>query len=147
MEAANGPSRGKKQCPQCKVYIGVRNFKCPQCNHEFAAKVHVEEAPKVQEATPVQQEDDGSSTKNLIQIIAPGTGWPAKEPLCPFDLPEPNKESVFRWIEDCQGSVIHKHMEYSEDALIYMIKFAGKIPNNNLKEIRPLIQQYFQACA
>ena len=34
----DGPGRGRKQCPNCKKYIGVRNYKC-QCGHVFTNTV------------------------------------------------------------------------------------------------------------
>ena len=29
------PGRGRKQCPTCTKYIGVRSQRCPGCNHTF----------------------------------------------------------------------------------------------------------------
>lgn len=35
MKVYDSPGRGKKQCPKCNVYVGVRNTNCPKCMHSF----------------------------------------------------------------------------------------------------------------
>lgn len=37
-ETVNAAGRGKKVCPQCKIYVGVRTQACASCGHVFAAK-------------------------------------------------------------------------------------------------------------
>lgn len=32
---SNEPGQGRKQCPQCHKYVGVRVGKCPNCGHAF----------------------------------------------------------------------------------------------------------------
>lgn len=33
----DGPGPGRKQCPSCRVYCGVRSAACPACAHDFKA--------------------------------------------------------------------------------------------------------------
>jgi len=36
MKVYSGPGRGRKQCPECKEYVGVRNTDC-KCGHMFTS--------------------------------------------------------------------------------------------------------------
>jgi len=38
MNRSDNPGRGKKQCPNCENYVGVRTYQCA-CGYEFVAKV------------------------------------------------------------------------------------------------------------
>jgi hypothetical protein len=33
--ATSGPGRGRKLCPNCKNYVGVRSQVCPECDNKF----------------------------------------------------------------------------------------------------------------
>ncbi len=37
-QPASGPGKGKKQCPECKEYVGARSKICPNCNYDFELK-------------------------------------------------------------------------------------------------------------
>jgi len=32
------PGKGRKLCPECKIYIGTANRICPKCNFDFSTK-------------------------------------------------------------------------------------------------------------
>ena len=65
---AGGP--GKKQCPNCSEYVGVRSQTCPKCQHEFPKKA----AKKTPKATAVQQDLFGdeipASVKKARELAA-----------------------------------------------------------------------------
>ena len=107
----DAPGRGKKQCPQCKIYIGVRNRVCV-CGHEFVAaqkkSTSMAQAPKKQEAKPVFNRKDFFST-----TISTPAG------KCPANLADTDYETVKEW----SGKILRhgeaKNVVYAVSALRY----------------------------
>lgn len=55
----NQAGRGRKQCPGCSDFLGVRTRVCPKCNHQFGEAQAVE----VQPETPQYYEGPGRGRK------------------------------------------------------------------------------------
>jgi len=64
--------RGRKKCPNCNNYIGVRNRKCCHCDHEFASP-----SPKKVASSSLSLKT--SSSKKIIVYSSPGP----KRKKCP----------------------------------------------------------------
>ena len=76
------PGRGRKQCPDCQVYVGVRTQEC-ECGHEFVAEDRKTPAAQVLEE-PLSDED-----KRYVRAIGCGKGGRviyAGSGLCPAIL-------------------------------------------------------------
>jgi hypothetical protein len=50
----NNPGRGKKQCPDCEMYVGIRTYQC-DCGHKFVEKKTKEEL-RSEENQPTDEE-------------------------------------------------------------------------------------------
>ena len=61
------PGRGRKQCPECQVYVGVRTQEC-ECGHEFVPEDRKTPAAQVLEE-PLSDED-----KRYVRAIGCGKG-------------------------------------------------------------------------
>lgn len=90
---SKGP--GRKQCPGCEFYIGVRTRKC-ECGHEFAAKAKVprrappkRQAASTAEATPSDPEVPKLDTRPLV--ITPSGA-------CPVPLEGTDMDTVLDWV-------------------------------------------------
>ena len=63
--------RGRKPCPQCKVFVGARAQTCPKCNHAFVAgEGAAPKAPKVAgEATGQGRRAKGESLSDMVKSV------------------------------------------------------------------------------
>ena len=65
---ANGAGRGKKQCPKCNTYVGVRSAVCG-CGHEFvkgAAKTKPAAKPAVEEDGGKGRRGEGEDLASMV---------------------------------------------------------------------------------
>ena len=95
------PGRGRKQCPACKLYVGVRSRICPSCSAEMpqgktkvlvprkVAPTDTTTPPKVVTVT------EPESRKLLARIV---TSTPAGR--CPCPLNEFTHDAIKQWVTD-----------------------------------------------
>lgn len=57
------PGRGKKQCPDCEVYVGVRTYHC-ECGHQF-----VDKKTKKQK----REEEDAATPEEILYAACIGS--------------------------------------------------------------------------
>lgn len=93
--------RGRKQCPKCKDYVGVRCQKCTACGNPFDVRV----------STPVQQEKVQQYNREYTTIITPSGP-------CPVEFSGDMRDWVQRVID--AGHSIRKH--YQPAALRYWLR-------------------------
>lgn len=108
--------RGKKQCPKCRVIVGVRNAECI-CGHTFVAK-----------SKTVEKIID-SEVYDAINLVAglgnyPGKGYailyvPAGNPLVKF------RGNVISWAESTIRSYFDEQYVVSPFCLRYLLRRLG----------------------
>lgn len=116
----SGSGRGRKQCPSCKQYVGVRTKQCA-CKHSFERKkgrrVEVEGKP----ANKKSKTKDALSTslpsrERLATVIAPAG-------KCPFVLAGTSYEEVMGWAQAVRGRGFDKSEYYTVSALKYYARY------------------------
>lgn len=119
-QEAKGAGRGRKQCPACHNYVGVRTRTC-DCGHEFG-KANGGEAP----ANPPKQEPKTETVAppkdepRPSHIRRQGVWTPAG--AAPAKLTGTSEEEVYEWAEKvlAHGERVGKH--YLVQALIYWVR-------------------------
>jgi hypothetical protein len=108
MKISDTPSRGKKICKNCNIYIGVRCRQCPKCGHEFVSKsgttVPAGEAKRAfDQSTPPRKLPEAfrkyqSKIQNIVYV-------PAGD--CPLKLPEKlNSTNILKWSNEIRRLVL-----------------------------------------
>lgn len=134
--------RGRKQCPKCNAYVGVRTEFC-NCGNEFAINKSV---PKERQShsTTMAIVDDERVTAFLrgIQrqkgdriIYAPAGG-------SPIALYGTTKHDVFRWCDDVMDQGEAKRFVYTPQALISFAREGYVDYTEEYKEVVKLIWEY-----
>lgn len=113
-------SPGKKKC-KCGAYIGVRSEYCPVCKNKFEKKV--EEAKKV---------DVPNKYKGGKIIYCPAGS-------CPVKLKNIDKQEVFDW---CDAIYSYFSDTYTEDAMIYWLRFYYKINSYEYNTAKQWIKEW-----
>ncbi len=132
-EASTVPGRGRKHCPGCQLYIGVRSSVCPECGHNFKG---VESSPKeVKETKPLppkrealrqlteetekvgyKELEEDSEDCHLFAVAIPSG-------LCPVELTASDEETVTFWAQQvrrhCRAS---KSWSLTDEALVYWVR-------------------------
>lgn len=62
-----GPSRGKKQCPSCQKFVGVRTYKCA-CGFDFTSDEYKSSKTKPENADEKKQEVITTSNSNDVPV-------------------------------------------------------------------------------
>lgn len=114
--------RGRKQCPNCKLYIGARLAKCA-CGHEFSKKQTAPKAdPKPSDAPAPKP------TQEILPRVIPvdrhsypnGTVCvPAGKP--PVNLTGSDERSVLKWAEEMRAVWEKRGQLLSAEALFYFV--------------------------
>ena len=144
-----GPSRGRKQCPKCENYIGVRNQNCPHCQHSFSKVV---DAPKPKQETvksspvvaslPVKSSRDGAfdyynsefdtGAQNQIYVLIPSG-------KCPVKLDNFSKEGIKKWADDVAKHCAENKMQMSKEAIEYFAKQFCKYDSKELEKVHEVV--------
>jgi len=123
--------RGRKQCPACKKYVGVRTLICT-CSHEFGVakpkapavvKLTASKKPKLEEPEedePEEEEEeeeedndeDAQPEGRVRRIWTPAGGSPAK-------LGGTSREEVHCWAEKIRKSGFNNGLHYLVQAVLY----------------------------
>lgn len=115
------PGKGRKQCPNCKKYIGIRTAKCPSegCGHVFSEPTSRRPAQVI----------SNNAHRAMHQVGTPGVGYGGvsgngnPQPLCPVkpagQWPHTD-EQVVNWIEDVVQAGMANGTVYMPQAIAYM---------------------------
>ena len=129
------PGRGKKQCPECKVYLGVRNGKCI-CGHEFVPVqkkvLPKKEAPEGQESKPAFDRKDFFTVKISI---------PAGK--CPANLMSTDYEAVEEWVGKVKLRGEAVNVIYAARALRYWARQFYDIFSEEYKLVSQHVNEIF----
>lgn len=109
---------GRKQCPECKIFHGVRRKRCPKCGHEHVRKISKREPEPRRRSTSKssappkpRQRQDG----RMALAIPNGK--------CPVRLESSDSSAVRAWAKD-----VVQHIEASgryratTEALAYWLR-------------------------
>lgn len=116
-----GAGRGRKQCPACHNYVGVRTRQC-DCGHEFSktnggdAPVHApKQEPKTEAKDAPPKDEPRPSHIRRQGVWTPAGAAPAK-------LSGTSEDEVYEWAEKvlAHGERVGKH--YLVQALIYWVR-------------------------
>lgn len=109
------PTRGRKQCPKCRLYIGVRSRQC-ECGHAFEkSEPTVEIREKV--VIPIPR-----NPRPIEPIMMKGGSMrvvltPSGE--CPAKLQGISEEQVRKWVDELQEIAGKRDDHLHPDALKY----------------------------
>lgn len=96
--------RGKKQCQNCKVFVGVRTSNCPDCGTEFVAGANSAKANKTSKVKPPSKNDEYEQDIDLSFCAKLGItkGRPVFAPTgaCPVKLTGTDELTVMDWVEE-----------------------------------------------
>jgi len=137
---ATTPGRGRKHCPGCNKYPGVRSKTCPGCNHVFAAKpktaqikirVHPAKEKKVVKGSKLKEpkgEYDG--LRQSVILIPAGK--------CPVELKEASIPAISKWMADVREARRDRNEYLSDEALCYWTRefFPMYVKNEEGKYIK-----------
>ncbi len=112
MAMFNGPGPGRKQCPSCKAYIGVRTAVCP-CGHAFEKKAAPALKAPSSAPAPVAKSD---KTENHPAAVT-GMGRRIRVFAAPGDCPVAYDGDVKKWAQKIQGMGAENGVEYTATAL------------------------------
>lgn len=116
MAIHDSPGRGRKLCPSCEKYVGVRSSVCPNCNAEFSKKpapskpvtrqVRIQPAPQSQ---PVSQ--GVVDTGRGLRVVAIAAG------RCPHRLDSTVESDVLEWADKVRAAGRSQNYHYTNMAL------------------------------
>lgn len=108
MKISTQPSRGRKQCPNCSLYVGVRLAQC-SCGHMFDAKAPAKMA-----------DSQGESVSHPIRSFFHEVLTPAGQ--CPVPLKTTASEGVKAWAYDVLRTNLECGRILSTSALAYYVR-------------------------
>lgn len=115
MAMFNGPGPGRKQCPSCKAYIGVRTAVCP-CGHAFEKKARP--APVATVTPPAAKADKAvEKTVESQPVAVAGMGRRVRVFAAPGDCPVSYDGDVKKWAQKIQSMGAENSVEYTATAL------------------------------
>ncbi len=114
-ELATTPGRGRKLCPGCNKYPGVRSRIC-QCGHEFSLKASVKKLEiKVQTSDALSDKIADTPVQRIrIPIIHTPNGAP------PVKLEGTSIEQVRKWMLETRAAFADSHL--SSECLGYWVR-------------------------
>jgi hypothetical protein len=136
-----GPSRGRKQCPACKTYVGVRSHHC-SCGHDFTTNRAPQRVakPEGRENKPVAavpyDEPDEPMVRSALPPGIVDTGFPmvqyrvhTPKGACPVALPRPTPDAVADWAKLTYVAGRMQGRAYSANALRFWLRTANIDPD------------------
>lgn len=153
--------RGRKQCPRCQLFTGVRRLECPGCGQPFepanirkfkapsepskAPRKAPESAPKV---TPLEPSKSRRETYRRQLVAVAGR--------CPIPFPERRKKPhLIAWMRACQGRFedelaprvymawIREHYEFGRKPYIKLRELVNTYIMQN-EGVEPMTQKEYQ---
>lgn len=122
--------RGRKQCPECELYVGVRTYKC-ECGYQFVDKV-----PKKEQE---QKEDEATDEERLYAMCIGSHGGRfiyTSRGSAPVQLTDITLETICNYCEE----VVFKGLD---EGNIYTIQ---AIKNYLQHQLEYNSKEYKQAC-
>ena len=113
MKTWNEPGRGRKGCPKCGIYIGVRSMKC-QCGFSWIIEPR-KPAPKKKAA--VTQESGSNGEGSGLSLIHAPPGF------CPVELKGLETEQVRQWLKE----LVKFHLANKQLLKPYAAKYYGRL--------------------
>lgn len=119
---------GRKQCPNCQKFCGVRSHECPNCKHTFEQK-----APKAPKAPR-----EPKAAKAAPAVVRPYADYrvviftPAGKP--PVLLGGTSAEEVTKWAEDC--AKVSPDVLFHEEALAQWARHSYHISSEEWRTVR-----------
>lgn len=107
----DGPGRGRKQCPSCEKYVGVRTKNC-SCGHSFLRK---KTAP-VKAPVTNKTVSKGPYSDRISLVYAPAG-------KCPVKLTGTSQEQVLGWANAVKEVGFDKKEYYTVTALKYYARY------------------------
>lgn len=151
-----GAGPGRKQCPSCSDFIGVRNARCPKCDHDFSKVVKVairEDAVKAEKevidqhkklaSNPVAKVRNTQTVATRETEVFPFEGAPEVDGVfngrvtvpsgkCPFDLKDFSEDGILTWAEKVAKAYKGGRLTYG--ALEYFARRYYGYPSDKTKE-------------
>lgn len=109
----DGPGRGRKQCPECNAYVGVRTPQC-NCGHAFGAKPKSSSPPLVRDEMGERPRRSSFDPRQLV-IIAPAGA-------CPHKLTSTERDDVEEWAEKVREYGVDHNRFFTIKALAYFAR-------------------------
>lgn len=121
--------RGRKQCPKCEIYHGVRAGECPRCGHVYpkkSASIRPKRTPEELEAIArkkaeraqrkAEKKSERSDSREVILI---------PDGRCPVSLEATDADSVRAWcraVIDANDKRHSRRYRLSDEALRYWMR-------------------------
>lgn len=143
MNTWNEAGKGRKQCPACKVYVGVRASKC-KCGHIFGeqkatAKAQVTKSKKSKKKIKAAKEtpppEEVKERSNFFVVLS----TPSKQ--CPVELASVSKKDVLEWATE----IVEFHRNRNEmlrvEALKYYVRYFHPFYTDEAKNVYNIIDE------
>lgn len=142
IKTSDTPSRGRRQCLNCKLYIGVRNKVCI-CGYEF-------DKPKIRVASPKEItfiENPIPSSAMVAIASCAGVGRfddiiltpSGKVPFAPDSFDE---TGIHEWATRLRESELRKGRYLTAQAIIFYARQFAEIHSNEFREMKMFIENW-----
>jgi hypothetical protein len=135
-----GPGRGRKQCPSCEIYIGVRSKECPGCNHSFQRKpkvkvvcTSIDKERKIQRRRVTRKGMTPDENKGAYSSTPRSLVW-TPSGKCPIKLESADKETVVAWMAKVREYGMKANDYFTSEALRYYVRYTYDIFSEEYKE-------------
>lgn len=129
------PGKGRKQCPDCKKYVGARQSNCA-CGHKFK--------PEDKKTRKPQEETDP-----MIAAFVHKTGKSHRERVvdfpsgsCPAKLTDTSKEGVDDWCNQVLWNGRNKGLIYTPNAMTYFLRHYVSVYDPQYKELKEKVKDW-----
>ena len=126
MKTYNAAGPGRKQCPKCNAYVGVRTNVC-ECKHEFVNPAPVVPIKALLEPPPEDKEVHPPPRSSLIMKIAIPSGHP------PYNLHDLTPDGILEWARKTKAHGLSQGYDLMDSAVLY---FARRLFDFNSEEYR-----------
>lgn len=146
------PGKGRKECPDCKIFVGVRTSKC-ECGHVFGFKDPVKVVPiKVEDknekfSIPVSDEDRRYAvavglSKGCTMVFAGAGKCPATFRAVDSNLNPRNPQDIVRdFCEDVVADGVKDKKLYMPPAIKNWL--AAFVDRNDKPELFDIVDQWY----
>jgi len=129
---SNEPGRGKKLCPNCQNYIGVRTAKC-SCGHEFVVKTTIKSETTSHSASPNTPSRPNSCSLRSVESPA------GRCPVAPTNLV--SDEAIQNWAKSVLDNGLEDGIMYSTRAVVYFIREFWGVNTPEYKKVKGLVYE------
>lgn len=133
------PGRGRKQCPDCQLYQGVRNRECNECGYNFNQSAKPTADVRWDDSLE-QKERRLRYTLSLSADFDTVILTPSGE--CPAKLNDCNDETVFKWCEEVTTKGLSEGKIYTEEALKYYLRSFVSVNSEEYEFASALVEEW-----